>query len=405
MRIILFTTGYPSKNNPVGATPVVHYFTREWIKLGNEVIVFHLEKQYPKFILWLSRLFESKLYSILGNPVRTKIPVEYDEINEGVEVHHRILRKSFLSKRYYKEDIFKFIDIVNSFCDKRGRPDIFVGHWDNPQLEILHSLKKEYPYIRNALVMHSINHNLKKFYSKEWRDLFESIDALGFRNYPALLKFKEEYFVPKHSFVASSGISDAFADNSQRKPFENDVRSFVYVGALIKRKYPLNVLAAITKVYKNKPYLLTYIGTGDESRTIKKYYDRYGGAGHLEMTGRIPRDRVIDYLRKAEVFVMISDHETFGLVYLEAMAMGCITVASKGCGVDGIIVHGENGFLCKPGNTDSLVEIIEMIRNLTKEEKELISENAVKTALAYTDSNVAKAYLKEITDNGVEFSL
>ena len=42
---------------------------------------------------------------------------------------------------------------------------------------------------------------------------------------------------------------------------------------------------------------------------------------------------------------MISQGEAFGLVYLEAMARGCITIASRGEGFDGIIKDGINGFL------------------------------------------------------------
>ena len=55
---------------------------------------------------------------------------------------------------------------------------------------------------------------------------------------------------------------------------------------------------------------------------------------------------------------MISKEETFGLVYLEAMSMGCITIASKNEGMEGIIIDGENGFLCTAGDDDELASII-----------------------------------------------
>ena len=44
------------------------------------------------------------------------------------------------------------------------------------------------------------------------------------------------------------------------------------------------------------------------------------------------------------VWIMISKNETFGLVYLEAMARGCITIGSRNQGIDGVINHGVNGF-------------------------------------------------------------
>ena len=58
------------------------------------------------------------------------------------------------------------------------------------------------------------------------------------------------------------------------------------------------------------------------------------------------REEVIRQMDNHDVFVMISRNETFGLVYLEAMARGCITIASRNEGFDGVIEHGVNGFLC-----------------------------------------------------------
>ena len=54
---------------------------------------------------------------------------------------------------------------------------------------------------------------------------------------------------------------------------------------------------------------------------------------------------------------MISSNEVFKLVYLEAMAQGCIVIASKGGGFDGINVDGQNGFLCEPGDSEQLESI------------------------------------------------
>ena len=49
-------------------------------------------------------------------------------------------------------------------------------------------------------------------------------------------------------------------------------------------------------------------------------------------------------MEESDVFAMVSSPETFGLVYIEAMAKGCVTIGSKGEGIDGVIVNNENGF-------------------------------------------------------------
>ena len=96
---------------------------------------------------------------------------------------------------------------------------------------------------------------------------------------------------------------------------------------------------------------------------------------------------------------MISKDEAFGLVYIEAMARGCIVIASKNEGMEGIIVHGLNGFLCEAGNQQELESIIKMIRSLPVSTLKSISEQAIRTASELTDVKVANNYISEILSN------
>ena len=93
---------------------------------------------------------------------------------------------------------------------------------------------------------------------------------------------------------------------------------------------------------------------------------------------------------------MISKKETFGLVYLEAMARGCIVVASKNEGMDGIVENGVNGFLCEAGNEKELEQIVRQIKGMTVEHLSKMSEESIKTARKFTDFNVAKEYIESI---------
>ncbi len=402
MKIILITPIYPSRNTPIGTTPVVHYFAREWVKMGHEVVVFHLETKYPFFIYWITKLFETKIYSIRGTAVYTKSPKEYNEFYEGVRIFHFIVRKNLPSPRFSESQVQKAYKKIIDYCKLNGPADLFIGHWDNPQLEILNLIKKAFPGKKTVLVLHSIVRDLNSIYSNSLHSLFDKIDVVGFRSSQARAVFQEKYFIPKHTFVASSGISEDFVYNSKEKYFTYGVRSFVFVGSLIQRKHPRMVLSAVSAIYVDEPYKVTYIGDGDESRLIRSDYEHLKYKGNIELTGRIERSEIIKYLKQSDVFVMISDHETFGLVYLEAMSMGCVTIASKGGGMDGIIINGKNGFLCNPGDENNLKEIISIIKNLSEKELQLISKNAVMTALKYSDHNVAVSYLDSIiSDNRI----
>ena len=89
----------------------------------------------------------------------------------------------------------------------------------------------------------------------------------------------------------------------------------------------------------------------------------------------------------------------FGLVYLEAMARGCITVASKNEGMEGIIQDGVNGFLCKAGDVNELVSVIQRINVLPAAEKQRISDKARYTAEELSDYNVAKHYIETVMNS------
>ena len=56
---------------------------------------------------------------------------------------------------------------------------------------------------------------------------------------------------------------------------------------------------------------------------------------------------------------MSSKPEGFGIVYLEAMAAGCVTIGTEGQGIADIIEHGVNGFLVPADDADCIVRVIE----------------------------------------------
>ena len=103
------------------------------------------------------------------------------------------------------------------------------------------------------------------------------------------------------------------------------------------------------------------MGSGDEISQIKNLSKSLHIEDHVSITSKVPRDEVLNFLDNSECMIMISSNETFGLVYLEAMARGCITIGSKNEGIDGIIKNGINGFLCEAGNVQQLSEIIKQI--------------------------------------------
>jgi glycosyltransferase involved in cell wall biosynthesis len=117
------------------------------------------------------------------------------------------------------------------------------------------------------------------------------------------------------------------------------------------------------------------------------------------MTGKVPRNEVLKRMGEAQVFTLISHGETYGMVYIEAMLQGCLTIASKGEGFDGIIQDGVNGFICNPGDQQDLERIYRRIANMTAEERNKIGQAAIDTAIHYSEREVAERYLNDILSN------
>ena len=91
---------------------------------------------------------------------------------------------------------------------------------------------------------------------------------------------------------------------------------------------------------------------------------------------------------------MPSINEGFGIVYLEAMKAGCITIGTKGEGIDGFIENGKNGFLVNP-NVDEIVKLIDEIYN-DKYNLDTIRFNAFDDVAELTWENNAKKYIEII---------
>lgn len=143
---------------------------------------------------------------------------------------------------------------------------------------------------------------------------------------------------------------------------------------------------------------LEIVGDGPRMGELKKLSKKIGVEGRVSFTGRLSHSDTLSRMRVADVFAMPSTRETFGMVYLEAMSKGCITIGSRNEGIDGTIVDGHNGFLVDAGDTEDLVRKISMIKDLSVSERERILLNAHGTLEGMTEKRAATVYLSFIED-------
>lgn len=103
---------------------------------------------------------------------------------------------------------------------------------------------------------------------------------------------------------------------------------------------------------------LTVVGEGGERLRLERLCRELGVEGSVRFTGQLTHDEVFREMAAAEYFVMVSKPEGFGIVYLEAMASGCMAIGAQGEGIADVIVSGENGFLLPADDPDAIAETV-----------------------------------------------
>jgi len=194
--------------------------------------------------------------------------------------------------------------------------------------------------------------------------------------------------------VSNSGISPAvildpetLAEKGRRKGLPR----LVTVATLKKRKNVQQVLEAYARL-ADQFESYTVVGGGECLDELKYRAETLGVSDGVKFTGQVKPDEVIAELRDKDVFILVSDNETFGLVYLEAMAQGCLVVGLRDEGIDGILCDGINGFLCPDPSVDSVEAKLRQILAMDDASRSVILRNSVETVAGFTEERMAIEY-------------
>lgn len=399
-KILLISTIYPIPSKDNKGTAVCHFFAREWLKMGYEVRVVHIQAVYPAILYRLARLARNRIASLTGAVVYTEADretVRYEM--DGVPVMRVPVFKPIPHGPFSRKSFEKALEVICEDMNSEGFvPDLAIGHFPNPQIGLLSALKRKYQGLPTCVVLHLDSElgQIRSVYRKDYHKLMADIDVWGFRYKHLKERFSEDYGAPRKSFICYSGVPEGYIAEENNRMYDQPLREFVFVGEMIGRKHPDKVLEALENAYPQGEYHLIYIGDGQQIEPVRARAVSCGAEDRVEFLGKIPRDDIKARYDSADCMIMISEGEAYGLVYLEAMARGCITIASRDEGFDGVIVDGVNGFLCRAGDAGELSDIIRKINAMTPEERRKISRSAWETARNLTDYLAAKRYIEDV---------
>jgi len=387
MNILMITPYYPIPNNErLGKqTEVVHYFTKRWVALGHNVLVIHLRYPHLKETMNVFRALASLKY---------KAP-DFMDI-DGVNVARiDCFRWRFGDLRLLgiqKRNAMRFI--VQATEQANFSPDKIITHFPGVTMWLMEWMKEKYNCPQMGVFHKSdLNAATKQAFFDAAR-YPEVYSALGFRSSNLLEEFERKCEVDIPKYVLNSGVPEDILPTCPKQYSGNKKMKLLFAGRLLAYKNVKYVLQALAMSNDELDVEFKIVGDGPCKNKLQKYVKKHGLSEKVTFVGRVPREKVFEYMREANVFITVSHPETFGLVYLEAMACGAIVVGCKGTGIAGIVKHGENGFLAEHENPFEILEILKFIQEVPLDKKNEILLNSFNTVVQLGDNQVAEYYLE-----------
>lgn len=179
-------------------------------------------------------------------------------------------------------------------------------------------------------------------------------------------------YVPRHlqntihskSEVIPNGIDDFWLQNIYARPARQHMSksiSLLYVGEVSANKNvetSIKVIDTLNKRGYNAS--LDIVGDGSNMQRIAAMAQKRFETVHIH--GRInSKEQLIKLYRNADIFIMPSINETFGLVYLEAMSQGLPVIYTRNQGIDGYFEDGFVGYGCTPRDESIIADRVEQI--------------------------------------------
>ena len=151
------------------------------------------------------------------------------------------------------------------------------------------------------------------------------------------------------NFVDVSTFSPSNHQTEKEKKF-----TFVSIGNLSKRKGFEELILAFHQSFSDRPHVsLVIAGDGEEATNLQNKIKELHLERQVTLAGRLPREEVAQLLSGCDAFVLASYAETFGIVFIEAMATGMPAIGTI-CGGPEDIITPESGYLIQPGDVKTL---------------------------------------------------
>ncbi|HRA11036.1 MAG TPA: glycosyltransferase, partial [Chitinophagaceae bacterium] len=132
----------------------------------------------------------------------------------------------------------------------------------------------------------------------------------------------------------------------------NGERILLHASNFRKIKRVQDVVKIFAEVNKQIPSKLLFVGDGPERSTAEDLARELGVCDEIQFVGK--QEQMEDIMPIADLFLLTSEYESFGLAALEAMAAGVPVVSTNAGGLSEIVTDGDNGYMGDVGDVATM---------------------------------------------------
>jgi N-acetyl-alpha-D-glucosaminyl L-malate synthase BshA len=157
-----------------------------------------------------------------------------------------------------------------------------------------------------------------------------------------------------YNFIDFDRFKKTNKDHFKKAIAPNGEKILIHVSNFRKVKRVEDVVYIFERVVKNIAAKLIFVGDGPERQNVEMLCRQLGLCDHIRFLGK--QDAVEELLAIADLFIMPSASESFGLSALEAMACEVPVISSNAGGLPEVNIHGLTGFLSNVGDVDDMAK-------------------------------------------------
>ncbi|MGG7058130.1 glycosyltransferase family 4 protein [Clostridium tertium] len=247
-------------------------------------------------------------------------------------------------------------------------------------------------FFGNTVLVHSHGSEIEKFYfdlgdgfkKKLFNNILQKADCIVVLT-PGWKKFWERIVKSEKIIIIPNSVT--IPKELKKANNMNDKLKVLFLGKVGKRKGIYDLIDAMNILIKDKINVELFIGGDGELDKCNKYIEKLNLKNKVHLCGWVEKEKKENLLRDADLLVLPSYFESFGIVLLEAMAYKLPVICSNGGYMHEVVDDGIDGYIV-PVNSPK--NIADKIRYIDSHRDELIKMghngfSKVSSTYSYTD--------------------